>query len=122
MIRAYIRLQRFRTNERMAFVGRKWECHGVAAGPILHYWVQGNSWAHIRRVLKTFEVTGHTNVNPMSVQAWTADTGKAEGKLHRISHTPGDMVPDRAQFTIARGKTLSVELKGFDQHADWVTV
>jgi len=83
-IKAVVKLQRCRTSKRQAFVGRSRNEHGIAKGRIERYEVTGESWTHIRRVLKTFSVMGYSEVRPDTVESFTQDLGSPYGKLSLI--------------------------------------
>lgn len=114
IIRAYIRLQKCTTNSRSAFVGRRWPNHGIAAGPISYYVVEGSSWSHIRRVLKTFDVLGASDINKTVVQAWIQDVGTALGGLRRLSSCE---IPKLALFVPEDPRTIAPELTGLGPDA-----
>lgn len=71
MIRAIVKLQSCKTVKgRSAFVRSKDSEHSVVRGRIRHFQVNGNSWAHIRRQLKDYNVMGFTAVHADTVEAW----------------------------------------------------
>jgi hypothetical protein len=93
VVKAVIKLQRCRTNTRQAFVGRGREEHGIAKGRVERFEVTGESWAHIRSVLKTFEVMGHSLVRRDTVESFTEDIGKHPyGKLSLVH--PADLLKE----------------------------
>ena len=113
-IRAYIRLQDCTTNDRRAFVSRTQERHGVAAGKIAYYAVEGSSWSAIRRTLAVFEVVGYSNLDKNNVQAWTLDIGPAVPKLTRLY---AEEIPIAAFFDQAKHKQYSPVLTSFEPGA-----
>lgn len=113
-IRAYIRLQDCTTNDRRAFVSRTQERHGVAAGKIAYYAVEGSSWSGIRHTLNVFEVVGYSNLDKNNVQAWTQDIGPAVPKLTRLY---ADQIPIAAFFDQAKDKQYAPFLTSFEPDA-----
>ena len=90
VIKAVVKLQRCRTSSRHAFVDRNRQEHGIARGPVERYEVTGESWAHIRRILRNFDVMGHSIVRPETVESYTKDCGHAYGRL-ALMH-PADLI------------------------------
>lgn len=90
IVKAIIKLQACRTKDRQAFVRNKDKEHGIAKGRISRYEVVGESWSHVRRVLKNFDVMGHSAVGPATVESWSKDIGHAYGKLSLVH--PQDLI------------------------------
>jgi len=90
IIKAIVKLQRCRTSKRQAFVGRDRDQHGIAKGPVQFFEVTGDSWTHVRRVLKNFDVMGYSEVRPTTVERFTKDLGNPYGRL-RLMH-PQDLL------------------------------
>lgn len=73
IIRASVRLQRPATPiARQAFIPK-----GRADSATDAYEVVASSWAHVRRILKHFDVVGHSMARPDTVESYTKDLGTA---------------------------------------------
>ena len=83
-ILACLRLQQCTTKDRLVFVPKGQETHGIAAGRIVYHVAEGGSWAAIRRMLKYFNVMGRSQVGPKTVDSFTKDIGHAVGRLSPI--------------------------------------
>jgi hypothetical protein len=84
-LRVYVKLQGCNTNDRLAFVGRHRDAHGIAKGLVSIYAVEAESWPGIRRVLKNFDVMGHSACDKSSAQAFVKDIGAAAGRMWRLN-------------------------------------
>jgi hypothetical protein len=84
IIRARIRLQACTTSYRLAFVSVSGAAHGVAKGPLEHYEVVASSWNHAQRILKHFDVLGHSRIGPRTVDSYTRDIGVAPWGLRKL--------------------------------------
>ena len=111
-IRAYIRLQDCRTNDRRAFVPRREAAHGIARGTIHYYAIEGDGWTRIRKVLKTFDVVGRNNCNVDTVCGYVQDIGTALEGLWKLQ--PNE-VPAAAEWERVkdRGRREAPELSSF---------
>jgi hypothetical protein len=109
-IRAYIRLQDCRTNNRRAFVPRSQAEHGIAKGRIHYYAVEGGSWNKIRKTLKVFDVVGHTNCRADTVCGWTQDIGTAREGLWKL--VPKE-VPAAVLWDLVKSRASAPELSSF---------
>jgi hypothetical protein len=109
-IRAYVRLQDCRTNNRRAFVPRSQSEHGIAKGKIHYYAVEGGSWNKIRKTLKAFDVVGHTNCRADTVCGYVQDIGTAQERLWKLA--PRE-VPSAAEWEHVKDRRTTPELSSF---------
>ena len=85
IVKAVVKLQSCTSKkDRYAFVAKDRPEHGIAKGRIAQYEVVASSWAHVRRVLKNFDVMGFTNVRPETVEDYREDIGSLNAGLRRL--------------------------------------